>query len=83
VVDRAGTTAQADLDGPEDLPAIDPSAVERAYRLHRARRHARVQHRRERRLAAVRFWLFLLALVVAAAALAVVIVQEVQRLFGI
>ncbi len=83
MVDRAGTTAQADLEGPGDLPPLDPSAVERAYRLHRARRRARVQHRRERRLAAVRFWLFLLALVVAAAALGVVIVQEVQRLFGI
>jgi hypothetical protein len=85
VVDHGGTTAEADLGDKEDpnpLP-LDPDAVERAYRFHRARRRARIEHRRARRLAGVRFWLVVLCLVVAAAALGVVIVQEVQRLFGV
>jgi hypothetical protein len=85
MVDHGGTTAQADVAPrePESAPPVDTHAVERAYRLHRARRRARVEHHREKRRAGLRFWLVVLVLVVASLALGVLIVQEVQRLFGV
>lgn len=85
MVEQAGTAVEADVTAtePEIGPPLDAHAVERAYRAHRARRKARVERRREKRLAGVRFWLVLLVLVAASIALLVVIAQEVQRLFGI
>jgi hypothetical protein len=68
---------------PESTPPLDPHAVERAYLLHRARRRARFEHHREKRRAGVRFWFVVLVLVGASLALAALIVQEVQRLFGV
>ena len=67
----------------EDSPPIDPDAIEDAYRYHRARRRARVAHRRNLKLAGVRFWLVLLLLVVASGALAVTVWGQVQQLFGL
>jgi hypothetical protein len=68
----------------DEPPPLDPAhAVDRAYHMHRARRRSRVEHRRERRRAHVRFWLFLLVLLAATITLAVVIWKEVQRLFGL
>ncbi len=64
-------------------PPIDPSAVDRAYSVHRARRRARIEATRARRHARVRFWLVLLVLVGATVALAVTVWHEVQRLFGL
>jgi hypothetical protein len=68
----------------DHLPPLDPApAVDRAYHLHRARRRARVEHRRNARRAHVRFWVFLLVLIAATIALAVVVWHELQRLFGL
>ena len=68
---------------PEEAPPLDPGAVERAYRLHRARRAARERWHRERRLAGFRFW-FVLVLVVAAAVLvATRTLGEIERVFGL
>lgn len=68
----------------DDLPPLDPApAVDRAYHVHRARRRARVEHRRNIRLARIRFWVFLLVLVAATIALAVVAWREIQHLFGL
>ena len=85
VVDQGRTTAEAHvaLREPESTPPLDPQAVERSYRLHRARRRARVERHRQKRLAGLRFWLVVLVLVGASLALAVLIVDEVQRLFGV
>ena len=85
MVDRGGTTAEADVAPrePESAPPLDPHAVEKAYRLHRARRRARVERHREQRRAGLRFWLAVLVLVAVSLALGVLIVQEVQRLFGV
>jgi len=85
MVDHGGTTAEVDIAPPEPESAVplDPYAVERAYRLHRARRRARVERHREQRRAGLRFWLVVLVLVAASLALGVLIVQEVQRLFGV
>jgi hypothetical protein len=67
----------------EEAPLHDPAAIERGYRHARARRNARIAHRRKSRRANVRFWLVLLGLVVLAVFLALTMWHEVQRLFGL
>jgi hypothetical protein len=66
-----------------EAPPIDPYAVDREYRRHRARRHARVQHKRRTRHAHLRFWIVLLLLVAGLIALTVVVWHEIQHLFGL
>jgi hypothetical protein len=67
----------------EDPPPVDPRAVDRAYRFHRARRRAREERIRERGLARLRFWVILLSLLVLTAYLSLVAWREIQRLFGL
>jgi anti-sigma-K factor RskA len=67
----------------EDVPPIDPSAVEHAYVQHRARRRARHAHHRRTRWAGVRFWVILVLLVAACVFLALTTWREVARLFGL
>ena len=62
---------------------VDPTAVERAYRRERLRRRAREDRARERQLAAVRFWLAVTAVIGASIGLAIVIWQQIHRLFGL
>jgi hypothetical protein len=64
-------------------PELDPDAVRKSYRVHRARRAARVAHRRRSRMAGARFWIVLLLLVVAFVALATTTWREIGRLFGL
>jgi hypothetical protein len=70
-------------DAVEDPAPIDPRAVDRAYRFHRARRRAREDRVRERGLARLRFWAVLLTLLVLAAYLSLVVWQQIQQLFGL
>ena len=70
-------------DAVEDPPPIDPVAIERAYRIHRARRRAREERVRERSHARVRFWAVLLMLLVLAGYLALVVWRQVEQLFGL
>jgi hypothetical protein len=74
---------QVDHPTAEDAPPIDPGAVDSAYRYHQARRRARVERRRHQRRAGMRFWLGVLVLVAASVALALLLWQEVERLFGL
>jgi hypothetical protein len=67
---------------PDQIP-LDPSAVDEAYRLHRARRRARQRHRREAAAARARFYLMVLTLVVLTIVFVVFTWREVQRLFGL
>jgi hypothetical protein len=67
----------------DDSPPIDPRAIDRAYHLHRARRQARLDRRRNNRRARLRFWIFLLVLLALAVFLAVTVWHQVQRLFGL
>jgi hypothetical protein len=85
MVDQGGTAVKADVAPrePESTPPLDQHAVEQAYRLHRARRRARFERHREKRRAGLRFWLVVLVLVAASVTLGVLIIQEVQRLFGV
>jgi hypothetical protein len=68
---------------PTEPPPLDPTAVDRAYRYHRAKRHARVEHRRERRRAGLRFWAVGGMLLLACLVLGVTIWDEITRLFGL
>jgi hypothetical protein len=66
-----------------DVPPIDPTAVSRAYRFHRARRRARLERTRAMRRAGIRFWVVLVLLLAASLALAVTFWRQVQELFGL
>jgi len=68
---------------PEDAPPLDPGAIPRAYRFHRARRAARERRRREKRWAGVRFWVVLVVVVAATTYLAVRTLGEIERVFGL
>lgn len=67
----------------EEPPAFDRDAIERSYRLHRARRHARLERRRAAQLAGVRFWAIAGGLLLGFLVLAVTIWLEIGQLFGL
>jgi hypothetical protein len=67
----------------DEPPSVDPDAIRRAYRAHRARRAARIEHRRRTRWAGARFWVVLILLVAGVAALATTTWREIGRLFGL
>jgi hypothetical protein len=66
-----------------DDPPVDPEAIDRAYRLHRARRRMRIERRRERARARLRFFVVVFLLVAAAVALLVTLWREIQTVFGL
>lgn len=67
----------------DEAPPLDPEAVDRAYRFHRARRAARDQRHRERRWASLRFWLVFTLVLAAAVFLAARTLGEIERIFGL
>ena len=69
--------------GPDEAPTLDPDAVRRSYHQHRARRRARVEHRRRTKHAGARFWVVLVLLVAACVLLALTTWREIGRLFGL
>lgn len=66
-----------------DTPPTDPDAVARAYRLQRAKRRARLERSRERRLAGLRFAFVLLVLLGVTIFLSLTIWKQIERLFGL
>ena len=68
---------------PDDAPRLDPDVIERSYHHHRARRRARVEHRRRTKRAGARFWVVLGVLVAACVLLALTTWREIGRLFGL
>ncbi len=67
----------------EDEPPLDPDAIPRSYRHHRALRAARARRHREKRWASVRFWLVLAIVVAVAVVLAARTLGEIERVFGL
>jgi hypothetical protein len=65
----------------EDL--LDPIAVQRNYRRQRIKRRAREERAYEKNLARLRFWLALTAVIATSIGLALVIWNQIQRLFGL
>jgi hypothetical protein len=68
---------------PDPAAPVDPTAVARAYRLERAKRHARARRDRERKNAHLRFWTALVLLTGMLALLSLTVWNEIERLFGI
>jgi hypothetical protein len=66
-----------------ETPPIDPDAVRREYRRHRARRQARIEHRRRAKRAGARFWVVLLLLVAIAVMIALSTWRQIGQLFGL
>lgn len=69
--------------GHDETIPVDPHAVDRAYRLERAKRRARVERSRARRLAGFRFFLGLVVLLALSVGFVVVVWRQVQELFGL
>jgi hypothetical protein len=67
----------------QDAPPVDPHAVDRAYRVERAKRRARVERHRARRRAGIRFFVTIVLLLALSLAFAVVVWRQVQSLFGL
>ncbi len=67
---------------PED-PPVDPTAIDRAYRAHRARRRAKLERRREQARARLRFLVATIVLAACALALLLVLWHEIQHVFGL
>jgi hypothetical protein len=81
VAQPASTTTPSPLR--DDDPPLDPDAISRNYRLHRARRAAKAKRHREKRWAGVRFWLVLALVVLVAGVLAARTLGEIERVFGL
>jgi hypothetical protein len=67
----------------DDAPSLDPSAVERAYRRERARRHARHRRRNDARSSNARFWVVIAVLVFLTVLFSLTAWRELQTTFGI
>jgi anti-sigma-K factor RskA len=67
----------------EDEPPLDPDAISRSYKHHRARRAAKARKHREKRWAGVRFWLVLAIVGALAVLLAARTLGEIERVFGL
>ena len=75
-----GTADEAD---DEDVPSLDPQAIERNYRRERARRRARIDRRTAVRSSNARFWVVLSLLTLLTVCLLLVAWREVQSTFGL
>jgi hypothetical protein len=64
-------------------PIEDPVAFHSAFRQHRRKRLARLEHRRELKHASRRFWFLIAALFMLAVFLSVTIWEQIQSMFGI
>jgi len=64
-------------------PQDDPRAVRRRVVLHRRKRIARIEYRREQKWARRRFWILVGTLLLVAVFLSVTIWEQVQSMFGI
>jgi hypothetical protein len=67
----------------DDMPSLDPSAIEHAYRRERARRRAKVEHREYARNSSARFWVMLAVLALITVILGSMALREIQTSFGI
>jgi hypothetical protein len=67
----------------EEEELLDPTAIHRNYRRQRIKRRAQEDRAREKALASLRFWLVVTAVLATSIGLAIVIWNQIQRLFGL
>ena len=70
-------------DVPADDPPVDPYAVQHRLRRERAKRRARIEHRREQRIAGLRFLVLIGVLVFLTLFLSLSIWEKIRALFGL
>jgi hypothetical protein len=68
---------------PIDEPPLDPRAYQRALRKARARRRARIEHKRELSRARLRFLVLLGALLFLVALIGLSIWEKIEAVFGL
>jgi hypothetical protein len=68
---------------PVEEELLDPTAIQREYRRQRIRRRAQEDRAREKALASLRFWLVVTAVLATSIGLAIVIWNQIERLFGL
>lgn len=66
-----------------DEPPVDPTAIDRAYHLYRAKRRVQAARARERARARLRFLVAIVVLVVLAIVLFLTLWHEIQHVFGL
>ena len=66
-----------------DDPPVDPHAVQRRLRRERAKRRARIEHRRGQRIAGLRFLVLIGVLVFLTLFLSLSIWEKIRALFGL
>jgi hypothetical protein len=66
-----------------DEPPVDPAAIDRAYRLYRAKRRAQAARSRERAQARLRFLVAIVVLIALALVLMLTLWHEIQHVFGL
>jgi hypothetical protein len=66
-----------------DEPPVDPAAIDRAYRLYRAKRRAQAARSREQARARLRFVVAIVVLIVLALVLMLTLWHEIQHVFGL
>ena len=79
----ASRVRRADDAAPADVPSLDPSAIEEAYRRERARRRAKNAHRLHARNSDARFWVMLAVLALITVVIALTAFHEIQTSFGV
>ena len=79
----ASRVRRADDAAPADVPSLDPSAIEEAYRRERARRRAKNAHRLHARNSDARFWVMLAVLALITVIIALTTFHEIQTSFGV
>lgn len=67
----------------EEEELLDPTAIHRNYRRQRIKRRAQEDRAREKALASLRFWLVVTAVLATSIGLAIVIWNQIERLFGL
>ena len=79
----ASRVRRTDDSAPADVPSLDPSAIEAAYRRERARRRARHAHERYARNSDARFWVMLAVLALITVIISLTAFHEIQTNFGV
>jgi hypothetical protein len=79
---RMAEPARRAVAPPEDVP-VDPTAIDRAYRLYRAQRRARVERSREHARARLRFLVTFVVLIAIAIVLMLTLWHKIQSVFGL
>lgn len=81
-IPRMAEPARRAVAPPENVP-VDPTAIDRAYRLYRAQRRAKTERKREHGRARLRFMATVFVLIALAIVLMLTLWHKIQTVFGL